>query len=237
MRTYYTAVGNFRRKRDRAGQAYPVIIVNRQEYMVDRQEMALWTCLNWRITSMEQAREHYEKLEQSLYPYITRTFENCLKRLEVRGLVVSGSGDTDFEALYDLPGGLYVVPLSESLPLRLAAFLKLTVLKGVSISKAQELFRRDRPNEQEAQVMALSRQALLSTAELVKCAEVGAKDISTDEKLMDALYNDDDTTSDNIVELVHLHPRLCGCLPSGAVCGGIRMIVPPVLIWHGRRIS
>ena len=38
MRTYYTAVGNFRRKRDRAGQAYPVIIVNRQEYMVDRQD-------------------------------------------------------------------------------------------------------------------------------------------------------------------------------------------------------
>ena len=125
MRTYYTAVGNFRRKRDRAGQAYPVIIVNRQEYMVDRQEMALWICLNWRITSMEQAREHYEKLEQSLYPYITRTFENCLKRLEVRGLVVSGSGDTDFEALYDLLGGLYVIPISESIPLRAVTFLKI----------------------------------------------------------------------------------------------------------------
>ena len=116
MRTYYTAVGNFRRKRDRAGQAYPVVMVNRQEYMVDRQEMALWTCLNWRITSMEQAREHYEKLEPSLYPYITRTFENCLKRLEVRGLVVSGNGDTDFEALYDLLDGLYVVPITAFLP-------------------------------------------------------------------------------------------------------------------------
>ena len=95
-----------------------------------------------------------------------------------------------------------MTPLSESLPLRLATFLKLTVLKGVSISKARELFRRDRPNKQEAQVMALSRQALLSTAELVKCAEVGAKDVSTDEKLMDALYNDDDTTSDNIVDMM-----------------------------------
>ena len=31
--------------------------------------------------------------------------------------------------------------------------------------------------------MALSRQALLSTAELVKCAEVGVRDISTDDKL------------------------------------------------------
>ncbi len=198
MRTYYTAVGNFRRKRDRAGQAYPVIIVNRQEYMVDRQEMALWTCLNWRITSMEQAREHYEKLEPSLYPYITRTFEGCLKRLEVRGLVVSGNGDTDFEALYDLLGRLYVVPISESIPLRAVTFLKMVLLDGVSASKAKLLFRRDRPNQREVQVLALSKQALLSTAELIRCAEAGVSDLSTDQKVMAALYNDDFTTCDNI---------------------------------------
>lgn len=202
MRTYYTAVGNFRRKRDSSGQTYPVIMVNRKEYMVDRQEMALWTCLNWRITNMEQAREHYEKLEQSLYPYITRTFENCLKRLEVRGLVVSGNGDTDFEALYDLLGGLYVIPISESIPLRVMTFLKMVLLEGVAVSKARQLFQRDRPNQREAQILALSKQALLSTAELIKCAEVGAKDISTDEKLMDALYDDEDTTSDNIADMM-----------------------------------
>lgn len=131
-----------------------------------------------------------------------RTMEDCLGRLCTRGLVASGSGETDFEALYDLLGGLYVTPLSESLSLRLTAFLKLTVLKGISVARAWELFRRDRPSEQEARVMALSRQALLSTAELVKCAEVGARDISTDEKLMDALYDDDDTTSDNIADMM-----------------------------------
>ena len=115
---------------------------------------------------------------------------------------LEGTGETDFEALYALLGGLYVVPLSESLPLKLTAFLKLTVQKGVSVSKAKALFQRDHPNEQEAQVMALSRQALLSTAELIKCAELGVRDISTDEKLMDALYNDDDTTSDNIADMM-----------------------------------
>jgi len=198
MRTYYTAVGNFRRKRDRAGQTYPVIMVNRQEYMVDRQEMALWTCLNWRITSMEQAREHYEKLEPSLYPYITRTFENCLKRLEVRGLVASGTGETDFDALYNLLSELYVAPISESMVLRALTFLKMVVLDKVPVSKARLLFRRDQPNQKEAQVMALSKQTILSTAELIKCAEVGARDLSTDQKVMAALYNDDTTTCDNI---------------------------------------
>lgn len=46
--------------------------------------------------------------------------------------------------------------------------------------------------------MALSRQATLSTAELVKCAEVDAQDVSSGEKIMESLYNDDFTTSDNI---------------------------------------
>ena len=164
--------------------------------------MALWTALNWRLLGFSQIEAEYNKLDQDCTIPARRTLEDCLGRLCTRGLVASGTGETGFEALYDLLGGLYVTPLSASLPLRLATFLKLTVLKGVSISKARELFRRDRPNKQEAQVMALSRQALLSTAELVKCAEVGAKDISTDEKLMDALYNDDDTTSDNIVDMM-----------------------------------
>jgi len=176
----------------------PVIIVNRDEYMVDMQEMALWTCLNWRITDVEQAQKHYEKLEQSLYPHIPRTFEDCLKRLEVRGLAVSGTGETDFEALYDLVSGLYVVPISESVPLRALTFLKMVVLDGVSVSKARQLFQRDRRSQREAQVMALSKQALLSTAELIKCAEVGVKDLSTNDKVMAALYNDDTTTCDNI---------------------------------------
>lgn len=131
-----------------------------------------------------------------------RTFENCLGRLCTRGLVASGMGDTDYEAIYDLLGGLYVSPLSERLPLRLALFLKLVVLRGIPISRAKELFRRDRPNALEVQVLSLARQALLSTAELVKCVEVGARDVSTVEKLMAALYDDDDTTSDNIADMM-----------------------------------
>ena len=106
-------------------------------------------------------------------------------------------GDTDFEVLYDLLGGLYVVPLSESLSLRLTAFGKL-LLDGVPFSKARQLFQKDRPNAREAQVLALSRQALLSTAELIKCAEGGITDVSTVDKLMAALVDDDFTNSDSL---------------------------------------
>ncbi len=57
--------------------------------------------------------------------------------------------------------------------------------------------------------MALSRQALVSTAELIKCAEVGTTDISTDEKLMDALIDDDYTSSDSLVfEMLQAEQRI-----------------------------
>ena len=200
--TYYTALGHFQRRSNGLGRSYPVIIINQKEYCVDIQEMALWTALNWRLLDFTQIEAEYHKLDQDCAIPALRTLEDCLGRLCTRGLVASGTGETDFEALYDLLGGLYVSPLSESLPLRLAAFLKLTFLKGVPLSRTRELFRKDRPSAREAQVMALSRQALLSTAELIKCAEVGVRDVSTDEKLMDALYNDDDTTSDNIADMM-----------------------------------
>ena len=70
----------------------------------------------------------------------------------------------------------------------------------------KKLFCRDHPTVREAQIMRLSRQALLSTAELIKCVETGTTDISTDSKLMDALYADNDTTSDNIRYLMQNVP-------------------------------
>lgn len=122
--TYYTAVGHFCRKTDANGRSYPVILVNQEEHMVDMQEMAVWSVLNWRFLRLEQIELKYSQLAGDLPP-ARRTLETCLNRLEMRGLIARGVGGTDFEALYDLLGELYVVPLSESLPLRLATFAKL----------------------------------------------------------------------------------------------------------------
>lgn len=201
-RTYYTAIGHFCRKTDELGRSYPVILVNHQEYPVDIQEMTLWAALSWRLLDFRQLQNKYDQLTASIEPPARRTIETCLNRLQTRGLVASGTGETDFDAIYDLLGSLYVVPLSESLSLRLLTFLKLTVLQGVPYARAKQLFQKDKPNQREAQVMELSRQALLSTAELIKCVEVGVSDISSDEKLLDALYSDLDTTSDNIGDMM-----------------------------------
>jgi hypothetical protein len=76
----------------------------------------------------------------------------------------------------------------------------MTLLDSVPVSQAKKLFQRDHPNDQERQVLGLSRQALLSTAELIKCVENRVYDLSSDKKVLEALYNDDDTTCDNIGE-------------------------------------
>lgn len=196
-RTFYTAVGHFRCEHDKHGNIYPVVFVNRQQYLLDPQEMTVWTILNWRLLDARQAEEKYNPMAREFKLMEYRTFENCLHRLEIRGLIASGTGDTDIDALYNLLCDLYVVPISESLPLRIAAFLKM-LFQGVPLAAAKRLFTRVTLPVQEAQILRLSKQALLSTAELIKCVELGVSDLSTDMKIMDTLYADDYTTSDNI---------------------------------------
>ena len=179
-----------------------MVLVNHQEYRLDPQEMTVWSILNWRLLDPQSVEVFYEPMFRTLMLEERRTLENCLGRLVTRGLVAVGHGETDFEALYDLLGGLYVVPISESLPLRTATFLKMLLLDGVPFARAKQIFRKARLSEGEARVMALARQALLSTAELIRCVDLGVTDVSSDDKLMDALYSDADATSDNMGDLM-----------------------------------
>ncbi|MDY3690989.1 MAG: hypothetical protein SO072_03355 [Dysosmobacter sp.] len=199
--TLYTAIGHFQRRTTAEG-SYPVIMINSREYKADLQEMVIWTCLSWRLLSMEQLRSLYLQKLESLQLQTPRSFEECLSRLVTRGLAASGSGDTGYEALYDLLAGLFVVPVSSSLLLRALAFVKLTLRDHIPVSKARQLFQADKPSQEERRVLALSKQALLSTAELIKCVEAGIEDVSSDDKLLTALYDDMDTTSGNIMYLM-----------------------------------
>lgn len=65
MNTYYTAVGHFNHRTNSQGQSCPIILINKQEYGVDIQEMALWTALNWRLLDFPQIKAEYDKLDQN----------------------------------------------------------------------------------------------------------------------------------------------------------------------------
>lgn len=201
MTRLYTAVGRFEKRSEGTGKTYPVILVNREEFKADIQEMIIWTALNWRILSLPQIVEKYaEKAEEAGYA-ADRTCEQCIARLLQRGLIVSGAGDAGVDALYDLLSSLYVVPTASSFFIKVVSFLKLTLLDGLPLRVTRRVFHREPMTEDEDRIIQLAGQTLLSTAEIIKCVEKGAYDLSTSDKVLEVLYNDDTTTCDNLPSL------------------------------------
>ena len=98
MKTLYTAVGRFERRAGATG-TYPVIVINRKEYMVDIPEMIIWTCCNWRILESPQIEELYAQMADGAGVDKNIKCENYVKRLTRRGLIVSGMGETGADAL------------------------------------------------------------------------------------------------------------------------------------------
>lgn len=197
MTSLYTAVGRFERRTNDAGQ-HPVVLVNRQEYMVDIPEMIIWTCLNWRILELPQIEGLYKTMARNANATGYMGFECYMERLVQRGLIVSGIGDGGGDALYDLLSELYVIPVTSGIFVKLAAFLKFIFVNRVPFGKAKEVFRNESLSNAEKRVIDLAKQAQLSTAEIMKCVETDVYDLSSDDKIMNALYDDDITTCDNI---------------------------------------
>lgn len=202
MMKLYTAVGRFQKKGCAGGISCPVIFAGQQEYSVDLQEMMLWTILNCRILEAHEIGELYRSKALEVGYDTHRSWEDCLNRLHQRGLVVSGSGETGEDALYNLLSCLYVIPISNSTLLRLITFLKLTLVNGKSFTVAKRVFHRQPMTDCEKQVYELSRQALLSTAEIIKCVDKKATKLTSGERILEILYDDEVTTSDNIASLV-----------------------------------
>ena len=60
-KSLHTAIGRFERRTNSHGQTCPIILLGGNKYILDLQEMALWTSLNWRIARKEEIPHLYEK--------------------------------------------------------------------------------------------------------------------------------------------------------------------------------
>lgn len=198
MNKLYTAVGRMQMQGSIGGKKCPMVVVNRREYILDIQEMMLWTILNWRILTEDEALALYEVKEREVGYQSHRDYYDCLHRLVQRGLVADGYGETGAEALYDLLSGLYIIPISESIFLRLFSFVKLTLFNGIPLRVTKKVLGADKRSDNEKKVVHLARQALMSTAEIIKCMESNHLNFHTEEDILNAVYHDDVTTSDNL---------------------------------------
>ena len=200
MNKLYTAVGRIQVSGTIGTKRCPMVIINGKEYILDLQEMMLWSVLNWRILTEEELQSLYAEKEHEVGYLAQRKTEDCMRRLVQRGLVAEGCGVTPADALYDLLAGLYIIPISENIFLRLISFVKLTVFNGVPYTVTKKILRTDKRTDGEKNVIQLAKQALMSTAEIIKCVSLNQFRFDSEERLLDTLYHDEITTSDNLPE-------------------------------------
>ncbi len=196
--TLYTAIGRYEMRQNKAGEKVPYVTVGSRTHELDLWEMILWSSLIWNIRTCEETRREFYRKEREAHVLGERTCEDYLERLEKRGLIACGHGATGMDALHDLLNRLYVVPATANLLTKAAAFVHLTLVKRIPLKVTRHIFDRPKFDETEKKLMRLAKQNLLSVGELVKSVECGVKDVSTNAKLMDALYNDEDTDYTNI---------------------------------------
>lgn len=202
MKMLYTAVGIFKLKNQGKNNVYPTVILSGNECRLDVQEMMIWSALNWRITDDKKLYTYYSEQEKKSGVVFSRSYNDTLNRLIVRGLVASGRGENGEEALYDLISGLYIIPLYQSPFIRIISFLRMVFIFKLPYEKAKVLFERDKKNKNERRVMKLAFSAPMSTAEIVKCIDKNIDFILNEDDVMEFLYDDKFTTSENIAESV-----------------------------------
>ena len=202
MKELYTAVGIFKLKNQGKNNVYPTVILSGKERRLDVQEMMIWSALNWRITDDKQLHTYYSEQKKKSGVVFSRSYTDTLNRLIVRGLVASGRGENGEEALYDLISGLYIIPLYQSPFIRIISFLRMVFIFKLPYEKAKVLFERDKKNKSERRIMKLAFSAPMSTAEIVKCIDKNIDFILNEDDVVEFLYDDKFTTSENIAESV-----------------------------------
>ena len=112
------------------------------------------------------------------------------------------TGDTEYDALYDLLSCRFIIPIGAAWPLRVLSFLKLTFLEGISWKITRRLFHVDARSACEKKVIRLARQTPLSCAEIIKCIEMDIRRLKDGYDVLDKLYDDNDLNCDNFAQAV-----------------------------------
>lgn len=169
--TLYTAIGRLDRETNGCGRSCPVIRLGGPNLHGGYAGNGRLDCPKLANSKREDISLQCDKLVSSLGDCISRSWDACVNRLLTRGLLVSGCGETEYDALYDLLSSLGIIPASGSMLMRSISFVKLVAGRRVPIQQALKLFQKDRRTDYETRVMRLAQQALLSTAEIIKCVE------------------------------------------------------------------
>ena len=78
MKKLYTAVGRMRFKGRNRDMRCPTVLLNNKEYILDIQEMMIWSILNWRILSDDEIKTLYENKSRETGYMTHRSAAECM---------------------------------------------------------------------------------------------------------------------------------------------------------------
>ena len=197
MVTYYTALGRVITKAEN-GNKIPIIVIEDSEYQVSIDEFIIWKSLHWTFLAKDTLERAYNREKADNRMFDDTSFEQTLRRLEIRGLVVSGTDYLAADALYDLIGKLKIRPVRIALTDKLKSIAYLYFVKGVPFAKCYAAYFGTEITPNEKNVLRLSRSVGITPAEIISCVENDVKDIGSEDDIMDKVYGQDDATFETV---------------------------------------
>ena len=204
MLTLYTAIGYLKFKKGNNKQPLPVIINNGQDYGMTENELLLWSCLAFQILQIHELEVEYEsRLAKNALPD-SLPFSHYLNRLILRGLIVKGEGLTGVDALYQLLGSLYILPVKDTFSIRFFSCIHLCLEGKIKIGDFSRYLRKETYSPIEEVILKLAEKVPLSTAEMLTSIEKKAN-IQNEADVTKELYEDSDATCQSLAEDAQVH--------------------------------
>ena len=206
MKKLYTAVGQLHFRGNADSNRCPILIVNGKETTPNMSEMILWSTLYWQILTEEELEERYAAKKREVNFEDGRSASSIMFWMMRCGLIEEGVGETHKDALYDLLSRLYITPIEVNPLLDVVSFVRMVFSDGMPVKEAAQVFHRDRKTDGEKKIMKLLHKVKLTTAEMVRCFDRDVMDLQNEDEVVEKLYQDDYTTSENIADEMRSSP-------------------------------
>lgn len=197
MVTYYTALGRMITKYEN-GNKIPVIVIEDNEYQLSIDELIIWGTLHWNFLGKDALEKEYSRKKAKNRIFNDTSFEQTLRRLETRGLVVSGTDYLASDALYGLIGNLRIRPVRIAFSDKLKSMAYLYFVKGVPFAKCYASYFGTEITPDEKNVLRLSEKVGITASEIIVCAENNVHKIKDEEDIMDNVYGCEDATYETV---------------------------------------
>lgn len=158
MYELYTALGWFELEWDTEDTFRPIVYLSGKKYELTTPEVWIWRFLDFKIRGIESIRQHYEENSKTfLSRFQPIPFEQCMSRLEFRGLIATGCGNSSGMAQYRLSRDLYPRKIPPLYPrVRLKALYEYHVKFGTPLREiTKTLFPRIKLSRQEKKILSL----------------------------------------------------------------------------------